>query len=76
MKTACANPSLSTYAVIKAGRAIQFSPCGVVSYHVEDVRYRYCALCHAFIEKESPATEAAGPNAPSLRDRLSSWLRG
>ncbi len=37
------------YQLISA-RAIRFLPCGVVSYHLEDVRNHYCARCHRFID--------------------------
>lgn len=30
---------------------IQFHPCGMRSYHPEDIRHRYCARCGRFIER-------------------------
>jgi hypothetical protein len=41
-----------TYEVIEERRAIRFEPCGVVSHNPNDIRERYCAVCHVFVEKE------------------------
>jgi len=32
---------------------IRFLPCGIISHHREDIRHRYCARCHRFIEREA-----------------------
>jgi hypothetical protein len=35
--------------IIDGGRAIRFSPCGIVSHNPNDVRERYCGACHEFV---------------------------
>ncbi|GEM_PF-2710004 len=30
-------------------RFIKFTPCGVTSYHREDIRHRYCAYCNVYV---------------------------
>jgi hypothetical protein len=50
----CGDPSRSWYEIVvdaDGAAAIRFHPCGVTSYHREDIRQRYCALCHSFVEK-------------------------
>lgn len=34
---------------------IRFFPCGLVSYHSQDVQYRFCARCHTFFDKDGKA---------------------
>lgn len=44
------SPKDITYEIIKDGKAVEFQPCGFVSYHPEDVKNRYCPRCHRFME--------------------------
>ena len=46
----CAVDQPRTFEILEDGKAIRFQPCGVTSYHPEDVSHRYCAYCHRFIE--------------------------
>jgi hypothetical protein len=50
---ACADPSRSCYEIVveRGFVTIRFLPCGVMSYHPEDIKQRYCALCHSWVEK-------------------------
>jgi hypothetical protein len=41
-------PTAVTYRLVDDGRAIECLRCGMVSYHPEDVRQRYCGHCHRF----------------------------
>lgn len=63
--TLCINPDRSTWRLIFWGpggayRGIRFEPCGVQSFHPDDVRNRYCAFCHRFIDTQAPDEVAAG----------------
>jgi hypothetical protein len=42
--------------------AIRCLICGMISYHPEDVRHRYCANCHRFHEDQLPAHDGSGVN--------------
>lgn len=37
------------YEIVDDGKGIKFTPCGVVSYHPEDVKHRFCAYCDRFV---------------------------
>ena len=52
----CANP---TYEIV--GEGIRFSPCGITSYHPMDVKYRFCALCKAYVETPTPGADTPLP---------------
>jgi len=58
--TLCTDPKQSRWRIIRWGTGdrgyigIRFEPCGVQSFHPEDVRNRYCAFCHCFIQMEAP----------------------
>lgn len=45
----CKNKGAPSYLVAPDGRSITFRPCGVKSWHKEDVRRVYCAMCGRFI---------------------------
>ena len=63
----CIPPVASTWRLIFWGpngayKGIRFEPCGVQSFHPDDVRERYCAFCHRWIEREeSPHAVARDP---------------
>lgn len=56
--TLCHDARSSRYRLIWQGAArvpaIRFEPCGVESFHPEDIRQRYCHFCHRWIETEAP----------------------
>jgi ribosomal protein L37E len=39
---------MSTYQILAGGRAIKCLRCGMTSWHLMDVQYRYCAKCKIF----------------------------
>lgn len=45
----CAQHERSTHIASDDGKTIMFLPCGTISFNANDVRKRYCALCHRFI---------------------------
>lgn len=55
--TRCTEPSKSAWEIVTTPGtlrlSIKFYPCGVNSPNPDDVRYRYCAYCHEFIEREA-----------------------
>lgn len=56
------DPALGVrYRLLDEGQAIDCLRCGMISYHPEDVRHRYCGHCHRFHHDpiEEPGTIAA-----------------
>ena len=47
----CKRELIHSYEIIEDGKAIRFQPCGVTSYHPQDVMHKFCARCHCFIEE-------------------------
>lgn len=41
--------AIPTFQVAQDGLSITFQPCGTTSYHPDDIKNRYCPLCHRFI---------------------------
>jgi hypothetical protein len=39
-----------TYVIMGNGQAIKCLDCGLISFHPDDVQYRYCGHCHEFHE--------------------------
>lgn len=64
----CSDPSQSSYEVAGDGKSITFRPCGITSWHPEDVRSRFCGLCRSFITSQIVA-EVRDPG-PDAVDRL------
>lgn len=50
--------SASDFLVAPDGRSITFLPCGVTSHNANDVRERYCARCHRFMELNEASLES------------------
>ena len=46
----CLKDASPSYVIGQDPQSITFHPCGTKSFHPEDVRHRYCARCHRFIE--------------------------
>lgn len=40
---------LPQYRIAQGGNSITFFPCEVTSHNPQDVKNRYCALCHRFV---------------------------
>jgi hypothetical protein len=40
--------SRRSYTIADDGKSITCHRCGKTSYHIEDVRHRYCGHCHIF----------------------------
>ncbi len=45
----CTDDIIPNYEIINEGRAIKFTPCGLISHNEKDVRNYYCAHCHRFL---------------------------
>ncbi|MGF6641803.1 ribosomal protein L37E [Paraburkholderia sp. MM6662-R1] len=39
---------MSSYQILEAGRAIRCLRCGMTSWNLNDVKYRYCGKCKVF----------------------------
>jgi hypothetical protein len=39
---------MKSYTIAADGKSITCHRCGKTSYHIEDVRHRYCDFCHIF----------------------------
>lgn len=46
----CIQQQRHTYLLGHDQEWIQFWPCGVKSYHPDDIRERFCGRCHQFIK--------------------------
>jgi hypothetical protein len=44
------NPHDISYTVAADGQSILFRPCGVRSFNANDVKEKYCARCHRFMD--------------------------
>ena len=40
----------ATYTILYDGQAMRCHFCGKVTYHPEDVKQKYCAYCHLFLD--------------------------
>lgn len=50
----CADKTYRACEIVKSGKAIKFSPCGIVSHNKNDVENMYCAACDFFFRYDIP----------------------
>lgn len=53
MTTPTKTAELPSFFIGQDGRSITCLKCGMTSYSLDDVRYRYCGNCHIFHEERS-----------------------